>query len=175
MVSKKFTLYLDAETNDWKFYEHDPYDFFQPSSLGFFADETAYVHESLGPFQGIYSSTDGVAWTKLENSPSNANLTQFEAFDGYMTYFDNYAFDDSVGTHLSADGGVTSTYLQADREGFFIATDYFSDRQNKEVITALYTATDIIIETYDLKTKETTEEVFTTEQTITSATPNTIT
>lgn len=168
LVSKNYTIYLDAETNDWQVLEHDPYTFFKPKSLHFNTDGTAYAHESLGPFQGIYKSTDALTWTRLENTPAGSNITKFDYIDGYMLTLDTYAPDAGLGVYLSTDEGSSFEYLQEDREGYFKANDFYLDPVNKELVTLLTDYVDVFVETRVLSTGETTSLTFSSSEAINS-------
>ncbi len=169
-VSKYVTLILDSDTNTWEFVEHDSINFLSPQGLYFTSDGTAIIHESLGPYQGIYTSTDLINWEEIEDNPNGANITNFSAIDGYIAYIDTYAFDDGLGVHYSNDFGSTWTHIQANREGTFFINGYFLDPDKKEVLTTFssypaptYELTSAI-EVYDLETKTISETKFTTSE-----------
>ncbi|MDR9417132.1 MAG: T9SS type A sorting domain-containing protein [Gracilimonas sp.] len=137
LVTEDYTLALDAESNNWSFVDHDPHDFLLPASLSFFEDGTAFVHESLGPFQGVYTTSNASTWTKIEGFPNPVNITNFTAGEGVLAYFDNYAFDQDVGIHYSSDLGTTWNYIQENRNGTYFPTGYFLDSSNGKIYTAM--------------------------------------
>lgn len=166
LVSRYVTLTLNGENNTWEFVEHNPLDFLLPAQLFFTTDGTAIVHESLGGFQGIYTSTDFVNWAAVEENPNGANIENFSAIDGYIAYFDNYAFDQGLGIHYSADLGATWTHIQVAKEGTFFVGGYYLDPVENEILTSIssYPAPDYTlkssIEVYDLETKSVSEIPF---------------
>tara|TARA_R110000868_G_scaffold37111_10_gene131538 strand:+ start:23765 stop:26095 length:2331 start_codon:yes stop_codon:yes gene_type:complete len=168
LVSRYVTLTLNGGNNTWEFVEHDPLDFLLPAQLFFTTDGTAIVHESLGGFQGIYTSTDFVNWAAVEENPNGSNIENFSAIDGYIAYFDNYAFDQGLGVHYSADLGATWTHIQEGLEGTFFIRGYFMDPAKNEVLTTIssypapnYTLKNLI-EVYDLETETASEISFST-------------
>lgn len=168
LVSGYVTLTLNSENNTWEYTEHDPLDFLLPAQLFFTTSGTAIVHEALGPFQGIYTSTDFANWVTVEDNPNGANITDFSAIDGFIAYFDTYAFDEGVGVHYSADLGATWTHIQEEREGSYLVKGYFMDPVENEILTSIssYPAPDYtlknFIEVYDLETETTSEISFST-------------
>ncbi|MEQ9308810.1 MAG: T9SS type A sorting domain-containing protein [Balneolaceae bacterium] len=170
LVSKYVSITHNKETNIWEYVEHDPQDFLLPDNLYFTATGTAVIHEALGGFQGIYTSTDLVSWTAVEENPNGANISNFSAIDGYIAYFDNYAFDQGLGVHYSTDLGTTWTHIQEDHEGTIFFRGYFMDPVEKEILTTIsgYPAPEYTlkstIEVYDLETETTSEIPFSTSE-----------
>ncbi len=172
LVSTKVTLVLNNETDAWDVVEHDPVDFLSPQNLSFTSDGTAIVHESLGPFQGLYTSTDYSNWTKIENDINSTNISNFSYIDGYMAFFDNYAADGGIGVHYSSDLGATWSHIQENIEGSYFGGGYFMDPVKKEILTTISTypkptyQLTSTIQVLNLETKDTTQIAFSSAEEI---------